>query len=140
MLFLLQLGNVIRRGFALGYLHKEILGTKRRQLFAEGCIARAKVLAVAGKQSRLHCVRQICSENLIAQARAELRILYREDHFAALEEIAWHPVGAAAIEFLRAAICEVKDAAMFEESPHNRAHADILAHALQARSYRADAA
>ena len=52
----------------------------------------------------------------------------RKDGLDAAKEIARHPVGAAEVDLGLAAVLETKNAAVFEKSPDNAAHLDILAH------------
>src|SRR6185437_1089294 len=49
-----------------------------------------------------------------------------EGDFDAAEEIAFHPVGARAVHLRIAAVLEVEDARMLEETPDYRAHTDVL--------------
>ena len=48
----------------------------------------------------------------------------REDDFAALEEIAGHPVGGAEIDFVVAAVGEVEDARVLKEAADDGADAN----------------
>jgi hypothetical protein len=54
--------------------------------------------------------------------------------FDAAEEVALHPVRAGQIDVLGAVGVEVEDAVVLEEAADDRAHADVLRQALDARA------
>ena len=68
------------------------------------------------------------------------RVADGEDDFAALEEVARHPVGGAEIDFVVAAVGEVEDAGVLEEAADDGADADALGQALDAGAQDAEAA
>src|SRR5436309_5883213 len=73
-------------------------------------------------------------------AALESGVEHREAELDAPEEVARHPVGAREVNVLGAAILEVKHARMLEEAADDRAHADVLRHALDPGAQRAHAA
>ncbi len=79
-------------------------------------------------------------QNLVVNARAGRRIAHREDHLAALEEVARHPVGRAEIDFVVAAVGEVEDARVLQEAADDGAHADAFRQAFDAGPQDAEAA
>ena len=92
------------------------------------------------EQAGLDVVGEVGGENLVAQALGERGIVDGEDHLAALEEVARHPVGAAAEDLGLAAVGEAEDAAVLEEAADDGADADVLAEAFDAGAQRAHAA
>src|SRR5262249_34974947 len=69
---------------------------------------------------------------------AEVRINNRTQCFHPTIEIALHQIGAADIDVQTSAVLERVDSGMFEESADNRAHLDVLAHAIDVRPEAAD--
>ena len=89
-------------------------------------LAGAQVGAVGLLQARLDRIGQVGGQNLVVNARDGGRVADREDHLAALEEVARHPVGRAEIDFVVAAVGKVEDARVLEETADDGAHADAL--------------
>src|SRR5690606_36397048 len=77
---------------------------------------------------------------LLADARLQRRVEDREHDLDAAEEVAVHPVGARAVELVGTAVQEPVAAALLEETPHDRAHVDVLGDARNAGPQAADAA
>src|ERR1019366_2827967 len=75
-----------------------------------------------------------------AQLLAQLRVLDWRDDFDATFKIALHAIGGADEELLRAAIAEIKDAAVFEEPANNAHHAHVLRQSLDSRAQPAGVA
>ena len=73
---------------------------------------------------------RIGGEDFVAEPGAEVRVFDGEDDFAAFEEVAGEPVGAAAVDLLLAAVLEVEDAAVFEKTADDGADADVFAEAF----------
>ena len=69
----------------------------------------------------------------------ELGIEDGESQFDALEEIAFHPVGAGQVNGFLAAGQEVEDPVVFEEAADDGADADVLGEAGDAGTQGADA-
>src|SRR5450432_4242917 len=101
------------------FLHREAMPVAHR--------TRARVCPVRSQKSSLASVGQIGVQDLGADALAELGIFHRENHLDAFVEIALHPVGAAQIQLRRAAIFEIINAAVLQETPDDAAHADAAA-------------
>ena len=108
-------GNGFKFGFAFGQLHQKVLAGEGRGVFED--LAGANVGAIALLQAGFHGVGKIGGQNLLVDAGAGGGIANREDYFAALEEIARHPVCGAEIDFVVAAVVEVEDAGVLEETP-----------------------
>ena len=73
----------------------------------------------------------------LVQLRLQPRILHLRHHLDPAVEITMHHVGTADPELVDGA--EVNNSRVFEESPQNRAHHDVLGEAGDARPQRADA-
>ncbi len=63
-----------------------------------------------------------------------------EDYFAALEEVAGHPVGRADVDFVVAAVGEVEDARVLKETADDGADLDAVGQPLEAGAQNAKAA
>ena len=103
-------------------------------------VMRPPVIAIGLEYARLRRVGQVGGKDFVLEPCAELRVFDRKEDLAALEEVARHPVRAAAVDVLFAAVREVEDAAVFQEPAHDAADADVLAETLDAGPQRADAA
>ena len=79
--------------------HQVILDRKWRT-----ALRRTNVFSVGLQKACLHVVIQIGLQDLIAQTLLQVRLADWKDHLAALDQVARHPVGAAAIDFVFAAI------------------------------------
>src|SRR5271170_4714958 len=90
-------GDILRRCLALGHSHEEFLRVEGRQGASGFDVAYAMIGSAAVEQARLNRVGKVCGENLVADAGADLGVADGEDDFAALEEVAGHPVSAAEI-------------------------------------------
>ena len=90
----------------------------------------AQVGAVGLLEAGLDGVGQIGGKNFVVDARLDGRVADREDDFAALEEIARHPVGRAEVDFVVAAVGEVEDAGVLEEAADDGADADAARRGL----------
>ena len=98
------------------------------------------VSAVSQQNPRFQSVGEITLENLMQHPLPQHRVLDRDEHFDPLVEVARHPVGAAQVDLFVAAVREIKDAAVLEESPDDAAHANTVADSANAWPERADAA
>src|SRR5207237_9113834 len=58
----------------------------------------------------------------------------RHEHLDTLVEIARHPVGAANVDLLVAAVGEVVDAAVLQKSSHDASDTNVIAHSAHARA------
>src|SRR5271168_2759329 len=76
----------------------------------------------------------------MADAMANLRIAYGEDNLAAFKEVAGHPVGTPAVDFVVAAVGKIKNAAVLEETANYRAHTNVLAYPRDPRTNGTDSA
>ena len=123
-------GDGVEVGFAFGQLHEEILAGEGRGVFEE--LAGADVAAVGLLEAGLDGVGEIGGENFVVDAGAGGGVADGEDDFAALEEVAGHPVGGAEVDFVVAAVGEVEDAGVLEEAADDGADADALGQAFDA--------
>ena len=98
------------------------------------------IAAILLQQARFHVVSQVSFQDLLAHALAQQLILDGENHFHALVQIARHPVRAAHVNFLLAAVGKVKNAAVLEKAAHNAAHPNVVAHPTHPRTQCANAA
>src|SRR2546429_2827673 len=76
----------------------------------------------------------------VQQVFAQLRVLDRKERLHAPVEIARHQVRTAHVQLFCPRIGKIKDAAVLEEAPDQRGHADALADSRYAGSQAADAA
>ncbi len=106
------------------------------------CVGRPRNTLIGSIRAQLpglSVVREIGLE--VAQdAFAVLAPLDREGHLDAPEEIAFHPVGARAVQIVRAVVVEIVDARVFQEPADDRAHLDVVGDARNAGAQGADAA
>ena len=86
------------------------------------------VTSVALEMTCLGFVPEVNRENVLEPGR-ELGVLDGEENLDAAIEIARHQVRAAQIDLFRAAIPEVVNAAVLQESAHDAGDADVLADA-----------
>ena len=100
---------------------------------------RAHILSIRLQQARLHVVRRY-APRISSRSRFAAPARHREHHFAALEQIAGHPVRASAVDLRLAAVGKAEDAAVLEKTPHDGTHPNPLAQALHSRPQRAHAA
>src|SRR6185312_1833413 len=92
----------------------------------------ADIHAIGLQNPRLSVVSQ--TDIQVAQDALAVSLpLDGEGDLDAAKEIALHPVGARAIHLRIAAVLEVEDTRMLEETPDDRAHTDVLRHPGQAR-------
>src|SRR5579863_4272235 len=89
--------------------------------------ARPGVCAIGVQNASFACVGEVRRQNLVADTLAEMRLLERKHRFNAFVEIARHPIGAAEIQLGLAAVLEVIDAAVFQESPDDTPHSNSAA-------------
>src|SRR5688572_3105996 len=101
---------------------------------------RTSVSAFGLKFARLFGISEIGLEILLPKESFQLLVSDRCQNLDPTVEVSRHPVGAADINFAMTAVLEIVDAAVFEKSPDDASHPDILGHAWDARSKRADAA
>jgi tetratricopeptide (TPR) repeat protein len=83
------------------------------------------MIAIARKQDRQH---------RILQDRSQLRVFDRCQHFNAPAQIAIHQIGTADKHLFFSVIGKIEDTAVFEESPDDASHSDIVRHLWQTRS------
>src|SRR5262249_56240838 len=88
----------------------------------------------------LRVVVEVGEQPLADDALLERGIEHREAELDPAEEVARHPVGAREVHVFGAAVLEVEDARVLEEAADDRAHADVVREALDARPQRAYAA
>lgn len=79
-------------------------------------------------------------EDFVDEAVAQGSIFDRENDFNAAKEVSRHPIRAAHVDFGLAAVFEIKDAAMFEESINDAANSNVFAEFFHARTQAANAA
>ena len=77
-------------------------------------------------EAGLDGVGEVGGQDLVVDAGLDGGIADGEDHFAAFEEIARHPVGRAEVDFVVAAVGEVEDAGVLEEAADDGADADAV--------------
>src|ERR1035437_813666 len=118
------LGNRSQISLAFSQLHQEILASEGLCVFEY--FGSADVATVGLLQSRFHGIGQVGRQNLFMNAGPCRRIANREDHFAALEKIARHPVRRSKIDFVVATVGKVEDARVLEEATHDGANANSL--------------
>ena len=94
---------------------------------------RAYVPSPASSQASRLSARYGFSPSAITRA-FELRIEHRERDLDPAEEVASHPVGAREPDLVAAVVREIPDPAVLEEAADDRAHADVLGEALDARA------
>src|SRR3954466_7484113 len=99
----------------------------------------ADVLARWLQNSRLCRVGEVSLENFLPHSLPQQWIEYRENYLHAFVQIARHPVGAAEIELLITSVRERVDAAVFQQTSHNAAHANAVAYSTQSGTQRAHA-
>ena len=92
------------------------------------------------QDARIDAVAQIGADQIIENMTANAFFLDREHRLNATIEIPLHQISAAKIEFLVAAVAEIIDPAVFEETPNDAYDADVLTPTLDARSQTADSA
>src|SRR6185437_15338991 len=100
----------------------------------------AEIAAVGLEKACFGVVAEVGAENLAAEASGQGGIEYREHDLAAFEEVAGHPVGAAAEDLGMACVAKAEDAAVFQKAADDGADADAIAEALDARAESAHAA
>ena len=89
--------------------------------------AEARIVGAVGLlQAGLDGVGEVGGQNFVVDAGLGGGIADGEDDFAALEEIARHPVGRAEIDFVVAAVGEVEDARVLEEAADDGADANAV--------------
>ena len=81
-------GNIVHGCFAFGDAHEELLRIEKREVAASLSLPNTPIRAGAVEGARLHSIGQIGSENLGANAVADLLVTDGEDDLATLEEIA----------------------------------------------------
>src|ERR1700733_2840701 len=131
-----RLRNTVDAVSAFGETDEEVLGAERLALGG----ADAGVVAGSSLHAGFGGVSQISAKDLVADAMANLRITYGEDDLAAFKEIARHPVGTAAIDFVLAPVGKIKDAAVLKETANYRAHTNVLAYPRNPRANGTDSA
>ena len=97
------------------------------------------VLAVRVELPSLAVIREIQLQ-VLRHARLQLLRFHRKRHFDAAEQIAVHPIGAAAVDFASARVFKIIDARMLEKSPDDRAHPDPVGDPLHPGPQAAHAA
>ena len=112
----------------------------RRRGVALEHLRSADVGAVGLLEAGLDGVGEVRGQDLVVDAGFGGRVADGEGDFAALEEIARHPVGRAEVDFVVAAVGEVEDAGVLEEAADNRADANAVGQPLDARAQNAEAA
>ena len=117
---------------------KKFLGAKADPALpgTRRCI-RMHVGAVRLQQTRLRVVSQIGLQYLAADTVLQHWVLNGKDGLHAFVQISRHPIGAAQIDFLFAAIGKVKYPLVFQKASHNAAHADVIADTAHSRSQSA---
>ena len=125
-------------GFRLrqGQLHQVVLRGEGLRF----AVRRSGVAAVGLQKPRLEGIAQVRPENLSLDTVAQLWDGHRKHRFAALVEVARHPVRAAAEDFSLATVGEGEDAAVLEKAANDAADADALAQAFDAGTKSAHAA
>lgn len=83
---------------------------------------------------------EVSAEDIVSQCGYQADLANREEYFDAPIKVARHEVGAAEIDFLLAAIEEVKNAAVFKETADNTGYVDVVADARNAWPQAADSA
>ena len=125
-----------------GVGHEVALRVERLLVLAHGLAARR---AVGTDDVGLHVVGHVGEHDLPQHLRVHGGVLQRHDHLDAPVEVARHEVGRAdpddrVLARQRLAVAEAVDAAVLEEAPDDRLHADALAEAGHARPQAAYAA
>src|SRR5437763_2826386 len=100
----------------------------------------AFVLAVGAEHACLHVVAQVRREQNVLQVFFQPRVVDGHERLDSPVEVARHPVGAARVDLLFAAVREVEDAAVFEEATDDASDAYVLRLPLDAGAQHADAA
>src|SRR5690349_666219 len=160
---LMGTGSVVTRGFQAGkatILPRRPRGAARRSGRAASCASAADlfqqrllravrrlvagrgagVAAVAAEQPGLGVVGQAVGQCLVEHALGQDRVEDRERHLDAAHQVAFHPVGAGAVDLRLVVVGEPVHAAVLEEPPDDRAHADAFGDARQPGPERAGAA
>ena len=82
----------------------------------------AHIVSIRLQDPRFRVVRHISRQNLISQPLVKVGLQDREDYLATLNEVPRHPVRAAAIDLLVAAVGEAEDPAMLQKPPYDAAY------------------
>ena len=124
--------------FPFRQIEQKLLARKNGGGFIE--LRRALVAAVSLQEAGLDGVGQISRQNLVVDAVVGCFVANREDDFAALEEVARHPVSGAEVDFALAAVGEVEDAGVLKEAADDGADADVFREAFDAGAQDSEAA
>src|SRR5687767_4977815 len=93
-------------------------GVNKKELTVEalacGVGLHGPVAAVGAEHARLHVVAEVGGEQHVLQVRLQPLVAHGGDGLDAAVEVARHPVGAAGVKLLLAAVGEVVGAAVFE--------------------------
>jgi len=131
-------GDGCEVGFAFGEIHEEVLAGEGRGVFEE--LGGADVDSVGLLEAGLDGVCEAGGKDFVEDACAGGEVADWEGDFASLEEIAGHPVCGAEIDFVAAAVGEVEDAGVLEETADDGADADVFRQALDAGAEDGEAA
>src|SRR5579862_3752461 len=92
----------------------------------------AEVVSIGLEKAGLGGISHQGRKNLVVNPDTSYGIADRKDDLAAFEQVAGHPIGRAQVDFVVAAVGEVKDAGMLEEAAHDGANANAVGEARNA--------
>jgi hypothetical protein len=128
--------DFLQSGLTFGESYKEFLGIESKRRFGSAALRPSNpfVSSIGFQDSRLDIVGQVDLQDLLADTVAQQRIANRCQDLDSLVKIAGHPVGTACIDLLLAAVCEIEDATVLEETADNTANTDSIAYAADSRT------
>src|SRR6266487_5883978 len=91
---------------------------------------RPHILSIRLQQPSLGVVRQIRSENFIAQPLMQIGLCHWKHHLASFHQVTRHPIRASAVDLLSAAIGKAEDPAVLKKPSHDASHANPPAQTL----------
>ena len=120
---------------SFGYSHEIVLRAERCS-----CMRSSEIFSIRLQKSRFHVIGEVCSQYLFTQPRMQIGLGDWKDHFASLDEISGHPIGASAVHLLFSAVSEAEDSAVLQESPYDAPHAYAFAEPFDPGAQRAHTA